>query len=70
MIAKTLEDDIDDDLLQRAKKNRFVYFFYKISTANWFTIFVVLLILGNTVTLALDRHPIDRDEYKALELAN
>lgn len=63
------EDD-RDPLVRRAEKNKVYYLFYRVSTHSVFSTIIILMILSNTIILALDRYPIDADELIALETAN
>ena len=51
---------------ERARKNTLFLICYLICTHWMFTFFITLLILGNTIILAMDRYPIKEDEFKAL----
>ena len=64
------EEDPTDDIKERSFRNSFFRVFYLLSNNTIFSTFIIILILGNTVTLALDRHPIDPIEFAGLELAN
>lgn len=55
---------------ERTKKNKIYYVFYKISVNPYFGILLILLIIFNTIVLALDRYPINATESYALNLIN
>ena len=51
---------------KRTLENRLFLICYLICTHWLFTFFITMLILGNTIILAMDRYPIDEAEFKAL----
>ena len=55
---------------ERTKKNKIYYVFYKISANPYFGILLILLIIFNTIVLALDRYPINPTESYSLNLIN
>ncbi len=57
-------------LKRRAQKNLVFRVCHKICTNNWFNSLVVLLILGNTFAMSMDRYPISVKEYTFLENLN
>ena len=54
------------EMPERTLNNKLYYACYKICTHAVFGLIIILLIVANTVVLALDRHPIDQDEFEAL----
>eukprot|EP00347_Sterkiella_histriomuscorum_P021532 403333648 len=59
-----------DPLLLRSKENLIFRVFFIISIHGLFSLFILLLILMNTVILSLDRYPIEQDEFAFLESFN
>jgi hypothetical protein len=71
--GETSEGALKSDRLnfpERSRKNKIFKFFYQICTNSIFATVIILLIIANTVVLALDRHPIDATEFKTLEILN
>ena len=56
----------DDDLPERVRHNKLYKISYLISSHFVFGTVIILLIVTNTVVLALDRYPIDQDEFETL----
>ena len=56
----------EQNLPERVRYNRFYRLFYRICTHGVFGTIIIMLIVANTVVLALDRHPIDQNEFEAL----
>ena len=54
----------------RASKNRIYYICFQLCTHWSFTLFITLLIIANTVVLALDKYPEDPQEKKISEILN
>jgi voltage-gated sodium channel len=69
-LEKIIPIEPEDDILERARSSKFFYVFYVICKHKIFEGFIIFLILGNTLSLALDREPIDKDTFRALEIAN
>ena len=67
---KNNEEEDKDPLLLRAEENKIYYIFYVICTHSVFSTIIILMILANTIILALDRYPIEDSELLALETAN
>ena len=59
-------EEHDSEYPDRARANRLYLVCYVICTHWLFTFCITLLILGNTIILAMDRHPIDEAEFKGL----
>ena len=47
------------DVLRRAQKNKVYMFFFKICIHPVFTLFIILMIVWNTIVLASDSYPPD-----------
>ena len=54
----------------RARKNCFYRFFYKVCTHFVFNTIITLLIIGNTVVLALDSYPRNVERERTADLLN
>jgi hypothetical protein len=50
------EEAYERNARERAEKNRFLNFFFKMVTASWFNFIIFILIIANTVVLASDGH--------------
>lgn len=55
---------------KHATRNRCFYFFYRITESSCFNLIVVVLILWNTIILALDKYPTDPDLVTVTEMMN
>ena len=60
----------EENLPERVKNNKFFRFFYKLCTHGAFDFVIMMMIIANTIVLALDRHPIDPTDESNNELAN
>ena len=67
---KAEESDKMKDVPSRARKCKFYYVFYVICEHSIFNTVIIMMILANTIVLALDRHPIDPTNAANNELAN
>ena len=59
-----------DKLPERAQKNRLYRVFFRISTHFIFSSIIILLIIGNTVVLALDSYPRNLERQRTADLLN
>ena len=60
------ENERDDNLPERIRNNGLYRVCYMINSHFLFGTVIILLIVTNTVVLALDRYPIDQDEFETL----
>ncbi len=59
-----------DELVARASRNWIYRFFYAFAMNKYFSLFINLIIVANTVVLAMDRYPIAASELELLEYIN
>lgn len=57
-------------MYQRAQSNKVFKFFNDLSESKYFSAFISLAILGNTLVLALDKYPLTEEEFETQELVN
>ncbi len=69
-MEEPVETEDEKSMPKWSKRNRCLRCMYRFVNHPLFNFIVLLAILGNTVVLALDRHPIPWEEYQALENAN
>ena len=72
-IKKRMENWMSDKLMdvsERYKDTCAHRFFFSICNNTYFSVFILLCIAVNTVTLSLDRYPIDYDVFMKLEIIN
>ena len=62
--------DISDNMPERAKRNKIYAFFWRLSYNPYFFLVSLMLIAFNTLVLALDSYPIDKDKSKFINLVN
>jgi hypothetical protein len=67
---KSNQKAFDEDLPERCKNNCIYRLFYYICTHAFFTSFITILILANTLILAMDRYPISLSELETNENLN
>ena len=54
----------------RAQRNKLYYACYRLCTHWSFTVFITILIVANTIVLAMDRYPESEEELKAMDILN
>ena len=55
---------------ERAQKNKIYLFFYHICSSPLFTIFIILMIVWNTIVLASDSYPADKQYEETAAILN
>ena len=54
----------------RVLKNRLYYICYRVCSHWCFTVFITVLIIANTIVLALEKYPEDPEETKIVDILN
>jgi hypothetical protein len=66
-----VDDAIQRDRLIKRKNSNFLFrFCFIIISHNLFNTFMMIVILGNTAVLAMDKYKIDSSEKKILDFVN
>ena len=63
---RSQDSEEEGSLPARARENKVFRVFYRVCTHGVFSTVIIMLIVANTVVLALDRHPIDQQEFVKL----
>jgi hypothetical protein len=62
--------DYDDSIPNHSQRNCFFYFFYKIVSHGLFSFIIVLIIIANTLLLAMDSDYLTAEQRENLDLSN